>query len=250
MKNLARWICAAGFARALAFRSRPYAFPSGTALVIAPHADDETLGCGGLIAAKRRRGHEVQVVYITDSAASHRDHPVLTGEAVAALRRAEALQSLALLGVPATHAHFLNVPDGTLNKLTPTAQVGLVLQLATLIRESGATEVFAPYRDGGSSEHTAAQEIAALAARSCGIGTVLEYPIWAWWNPFRLRSRLAPAAANFRLELGSLRALKRAALACHRTQMEPQPPATEPALPPILARLGCGPTEFFFQRST
>ena len=250
MKNFVRWLCAVAFSRALAFRSRPYAFPSGTALVIAPHADDEVLGCGGLIAAKRERGHEVQVVFITDSAASHRDHHALTGEAVADMRRAEALQSLALLGVPATHVYFFDVPDGTLNKLTPTAQVGIVLRLATLIRDSGATEIFAPYRDGGSSEHTVAQQMTALAARSCGVGTLHEYPIWAWWNPFRLRSRLASNATNLRLELGPLRTLKHAALACHRSQMEPQPPATEPALPPILARLCCGPTEFFFQRST
>ncbi len=40
-------------------------------VVVAPHPDDETLGCGVLIAAKRRLGAEVAVVFLTDGAASH-----------------------------------------------------------------------------------------------------------------------------------------------------------------------------------
>ncbi|MBI3885053.1 MAG: PIG-L family deacetylase [Opitutae bacterium] len=250
MKDFLRWFCAAGFSLALAVRSRPYDFPAGTALILAPHADDETLGCAGLIAAKCRRGHDVRVAFITDSAASHPGHPTLTAARTATLRRAEALAALQLLGVPPERVYHFDVPDGSLNKLSAAGQLGLVGQLVALIRATGATEIFAPYRDGGSSEHTAVQALAAAAGRACGRATLLEYPVWAWWNPFRLRSRLAFASTNYRLRLGADLALKRRALACHRTQLEPQPPETAPALPPILARLCCTPREFFFQRPT
>ncbi|MBI3885675.1 MAG: PIG-L family deacetylase, partial [Opitutae bacterium] len=230
MKDFIRWFCAAGFSLALAVRSRPYAFPEGTALIIAPHADDETLGCAGLIAAKCRHRQDVRVVFITDSAASHPGHPALTADRVADLRRAEAREALRLLGVPPERVYDFNVPDGSLNQLPPSKYLGLVVQLATLIRATGATEIFAPYRDGGSSEHTAVQAMAATACRTCGIATLLEYPVWAWWNPFRLKPRLAFAQTNFRLRLGGDLALKHRALACHRTQMEPQPPDAAPAL--------------------
>ena len=39
-------------------------------LVVAPHQDDETLGCGGLIARKRYEGLPVHVVFITDGSAT------------------------------------------------------------------------------------------------------------------------------------------------------------------------------------
>lgn len=250
VKNFVRWFCAAIFVRLLARQSCLYPFPDGTALVIAPHADDETLGCGGLIAAKSRRGQIVQVLFVTDSAASHEGHPTLTKSAIATARRTEALAALNLLGVPAAHVSFLDLPDGTLNQLSARAQIELRERIVAHIKQANATEVFAPYRDGGSSEHTSVQAVAIDACRACGLPILLEYPVWAWWNPFRLRPRLAFARDNYRLDLGELRAVKRQALACHRTQMEAQAPATAPALPPILARLCCGPTEFFFARST
>lgn len=246
MKDFIRRLCADAFAVALRLNSRRYAFPEGAALVIAPHADDETLGCGGLIAAKRARAQDVRVVFVTDSAASHPGHPVLSAAAIAARRRIEAQQALAILGVPAEQVHFLDCPDGTLDKLTAAGERDVVRQLADVMRATGAIEVFAPYRAGGNSEHTAVCLLAEQACRVCGIGTLHEYPVWAWWNPFRLRPRLG-RAGNLCLELGEFRALKRRALACHRSQIEPLPPATEPAVPPILSRLCCGAAEFFFQ---
>ena len=41
-------------------------------LILAPHADDESLGCGGLIAACCERGQQPIVVILTDGAASIR----------------------------------------------------------------------------------------------------------------------------------------------------------------------------------
>lgn len=35
-------------------------------LIVAPHADDETLGCGGLLAKRTQGGFEATVVVLTD----------------------------------------------------------------------------------------------------------------------------------------------------------------------------------------
>lgn len=42
-------------------------------LVVAPHADDEVLGCGGMLAFHAERGDAVRVVVLTDGAAGDRD---------------------------------------------------------------------------------------------------------------------------------------------------------------------------------
>lgn len=245
-KDVIRRLCAAAFALALRLDGRRYGFPAGTALVIAPHADDETLGCGGLIAAKRRRGQDVRVVFVTDSSGSHPGHPLWSEATMAARRRDEALAACAELGVSGDFVTFLDFSDGTLERFTAAQGQEVVQELAELIRATAAVEVFAPYRGDGNGEHAAVCRLAEQACRDCGLGTLHEYPVWAWWNPFRLRFRLG-RAGNLHLRLGDLRGLKRRALACHRSQFEPLPPAAEPAVPPILSRLCCGPTEFYFR---
>lgn len=246
LKDVIRRLCAGAFALTLRLKSRRYGFPAGTTLVIAPHADDETLGCGGLIAAKRRRGQDVRVAFVTDSSGSHPGHPQFGADAIAARRRGEALAALAVVGVSAESVTFLDFPDATLERFTAAENQDVVRELAELIRATAAVEVFAPYRGDGNGEHAAVCRMAERACRDCGLDTLYEYPVWAWWNPFRLRFRLGQPG-NLHLRLGRLRALKRRALACHRSQFEPLPPAAEPAVPPILSRLCCGPTEFYFQ---
>jgi LmbE family N-acetylglucosaminyl deacetylase len=240
-KELLRLAAVSAFRVGLRLSSRPYAAPPGGLLVVAPHADDETLGCGGLIAAQVRAGRSVTVVYLTDSAGSPPGVPALARQ-----RRAEAESALAVLGVEPARTAWLDLPDGTLDRLPPEARRQAVGRLAALIRELGPGEVLAPYRAGGSTEHTAAWALTRDALAAGGGGRLLEYPVWAWWNPFRLRDRLGARAGNLRLELGPDRALKRRALACHRSQVVPTPPSREPSLPLSLARACVGSQEFFF----
>src|SRR3984893_10953906 len=46
-------------------------FGTGGIVVVAPHPDDETLGCGGLIALASQLGRNIQVVVISDGVGSH-----------------------------------------------------------------------------------------------------------------------------------------------------------------------------------
>jgi LmbE family N-acetylglucosaminyl deacetylase len=227
-------------------RSRPYVLRPGGALVIAPHPDDETLGCGGLLAAKAQAGHEVRVVFVTDGSGSHPRHPLLQPEELARLRRAEALAALGELGVPAAHAHFLEAGDGSLGRLDPGAAAELTRRIGDLIRAFGPAEVLTTWEKDGSTEHAAAARLTREALAAAGGGRLLEYPIWAWWNPLRLRRRLVRGADNLFLPLGPLLPVKRRALARHRSQAEPTPPWTEAVLPGAISRACCGPAEFYF----
>ncbi len=71
-------------------------FPPRTALVLAPHFDDEVFGCGGAIASLRHAGAEVHVLVMTDGAGDEPD-PRRRRE-IAAVRRAESEAALAALG--------------------------------------------------------------------------------------------------------------------------------------------------------
>ena len=72
-------------------------------LVLAPHPDDEVIGCGGLVALHLREGRKVHVVVATDGAQAGN----------AATREAESRAALALLG-DAT-IEFLGFPDRDLS---------------------------------------------------------------------------------------------------------------------------------------
>lgn len=73
-------------------------------LIIAPHPDDEVLGCGGLI-AKLSKTTDINVILVTDGSGAG-ELPVGTD----AIRQQEMRDSLAILGV--NDLTCLNEPDG------------------------------------------------------------------------------------------------------------------------------------------
>ncbi len=176
------------------------------ALILAPHPDDESLGCGGLIAAACAAGLAPEVVILTDGAASHpgsRTHPPLR---LARLREAEARAALAILGLPACHAHFLRQPDNAL------AVDGAIIDRLVEIG-AGCGVVIGPWAGDPHCDHTAAAMIAQAVAIRTGMA-LLSYPVWG-----RLRKdgalRELPA---LRLDISPQLAVKTRAIAAHESQ--------------------------------
>jgi LmbE family N-acetylglucosaminyl deacetylase len=233
----------------LRLRARPLPQPEpAVTLVIAPHQDDETLGCGGLIVRRRLQARSVHVVFITDGSGSHPGHWELTPAELARRRRHEAGEALARLGVPPDAQHFLDAPDGRLPHLDATAAGRLVDCLTRLMVQTQPDEIFLPYRHDGSSEHVAAFALAARALTRSGVQTrVYEYPVWAWWSPRLLMRPLLAAHAVFRLPLDGAGLRKREALHCYITQVQPTPPATAAVLSADFVALFSEPEEYYFQ---
>ncbi|QXC62212.1 PIG-L family deacetylase [Aquihabitans sp. G128] len=146
----------------------PLADPAaGPVLVVAPHPDDETLGCGGLIADLCRRGVDVAVVTVTDGEGSHPGSPGL-----AELRHGEQARALAHLGVPSP-TRRLGLPDGSVHAHADD----LVARLRELA--AGASLVVAPWSEDGHTDHDACGLAAISAAAAVG-AEVWAYPVWAW----------------------------------------------------------------------
>ena len=85
-------------------------------IVVAAHPDDETLGAGGLIAECFALGIPLEVIVVTDGAASHPSSPSADPAALAAIRAAEAREAINILA-PGTAVTLLGFPDGGIREL-------------------------------------------------------------------------------------------------------------------------------------
>lgn len=98
-----------------------------SALVVAPHYDDEVLGCGGLVAQLTAAGAAVRVLFLTDGRGGAGE--VDDRDAYGARRRAEAARAAAVLGLAASD--HLELPDGALDQHLEALAEGLRAALTT-----------------------------------------------------------------------------------------------------------------------
>ncbi|GAN77087.1 PIG-L deacetylase family protein [Acidisphaera rubrifaciens] len=206
-------------AEALArFRNAPPAgldaIVRGPFTVLAPHPDDESLGCGGLIAQAAAAGIPAHVVVLTDGTGSHPNSRRFPAPALAALREGEARAAVRALGLSADRVAFLHAPDTRAPHAGPAFDA-LVDALALRLRATGSRTLFATWRHDPHGDHAAAHLIAAAAARRAG-ARLMSYPVWGWTLPDDTE---VDAPAAMRLDVSGQLAAKRRAIAAHRSQM-------------------------------
>jgi N-acetylglucosamine malate deacetylase 1 len=231
---------------------RSHRFPKrigSSALIVAPHPDDETFGCGGTAALMAKGGVAVNVVFLTDGGASHPGHATATHSEIASLRRAEARSAMSILGVDWDKVTFLGARDGSLAGLDAGQAAEIVDQIATLLSQIAPEAILLPCRRDGSSEHDAAFALVRRALDQARLSPrIFEFPVWSWWNPTLLLRCLLAYRKVWRVELGSTRDLKGIALASYASQTLPIPPQSTPALPPGFVSMFLGKEEFFLEK--
>ena len=222
-----------------AVRDETEARSRSSALVFAPHPDDETLGCAGTVLLKTRAGARVACTFMTDGSTSHRQF--VTAEHLRVQRMTEAIEATGRLGIARADVHFLGFEDGQLASFREQA----LQQVAGLLCAYRPAEVYVPYRSDGVQDHEATYTIVVDACRRSGLALeVCEYPIWAWnaWpcvsirlapNRESLRALLRTARSGFGwrlrqafrvgIHVKDLNRSKREALDCYRSQMVPPP---------------------------
>ena len=166
--------------RTVAARSaRPVALPSVRGVVVvAPHPDDETLGAGGTVADLASLGYDMDVIIVSDGAASHKDVPAL-----AHFREMEARQAAVALGVP--DPQFLGFSDGHISDARTS--VSSLLEHRLTHGPCGAADpcvlVIAPRFGDGHPDHEGTAHSVLDAVRaippSCR-PQVWQYAIWSW----------------------------------------------------------------------
>jgi len=158
-------------------------------LCIAPHPDDEVIGCGGMLAFHAERGDDVRVLVLTRVA-----------DAVQAkLREGECLAGLRQLGVE--DARFLDFPDGGLAEAT-----GLEDRLRTELEDFAPELIYAPSPFEHHADHRVAFAALAYAVRELPDARAL---LW---------SVNATAPRDVLFDISPRAAAKSRALAAHASQ--------------------------------
>ena len=219
---------------------------TGGILVVAPHPDDESLGCGGLIAMAARDSPQVRLVVITDGCGSHTRSRLFPPAKLRALREREALDAAATLGLAPSAVNFLRMPDAAVPKSGPEAEAAADA-LASTACAVGATTVFVTWRRDPHCDHEAAAAITDLVRHRLPGLRVLAYSVWGRTLP--AGTEIDPPLGLFRLDVTAEQETKRRAVMAHRSQttdLIADDPTGFRLAPDMIDRL-CGPYEFFIE---
>ena len=192
----------------------------GPTLVVAPHPDDEALGCGGMLALLRRPQIPVRVVVVSDGGASHPRSQRYPAPVLRALRKSESLAGLAALGVEAGQVTFLDLPDGAVPTASSAAgQQAVDLARAELQAWPAVQTVLLPWRRDPHDDHRASWSLfSAALAEIQPTARRLEYPIWTLVHPAPGDLPRPDEARIWRLDISSVQDRKRAAILAHQSQ--------------------------------
>lgn len=205
-----------------------FSAPIDRALVVAPHADDEVLGCGGTIARLVDGGAEAHVAVVTTGA-----EPKFAAALVEQVR-AETKEAHRALGVACTH--FLDFPAAELDRV---AHGDLNRSLGELIAAVRPQLLLIPFNGDIHLDHQLVFTSSLVAARP----NRPDYPtqIWAYetlsetnWHAPYLTPGFLP---NVHVDIAATLGRKLAAMRCFRSQLRPFPSERSIEALEALARL-------------
>lgn len=174
--------------------------PAGPALVVAPHPDDETIGCGGVIALHRRRGDAVHVVVASDGERGDPEGRHPAGAAYVALRRDECRQAARVLGV--APPVFLGLADQAIDAAALERRLGEIL---ATVRPAAVYHPVVP--EMHPDHHVVGTAVRRAAVRCRPAVRTFAYETWV------------PVVPTHVIDVGTVWDVKQRALACYASQL-------------------------------
>ena len=187
-------------------------------LVIAPHADDEVLGCGATMAKVCANGDEVYVLICTNASVGA---PELFSAEVIKQVRSEALEAHKLLGVKETF--FLELPAPALDQYP---RYKMSNEMAAVIRNTGVDTVYIPHRGDCHKDHAIIHDCAMVACRplaNCKVKHVYAYETLSeteWGEPIAAEFFIPVKYNTVTVDIFNK---KIEAMACFKSQLAPFP---------------------------
>ncbi len=170
-------------------------------LLVSPHPDDESIGCGGTLRRHVLAGDEVRLIFLTSGEwGGWAESP----EELARRREQEAATAAEILGI--SHVEFWREPDGML-QATDT----LVGRLADAMTDWDPTIVYAPHAQEDSPDHQAAARAVRRARRRLD-GRGASCFFFEIWTPIRRFDQIVDISEVLNTKLDAIRA--------HRSQCE------------------------------
>ena len=186
-------------------------------LIVAPHADDEVLGCGGIINKFTKSGNQVYVAIMTNA---HIGDPQLFSLESIQTVRGEALKAHNLLGVKETF--FYDFPAPKLD-VSPAYQISN--ELCKLLFKLNIEKLYLPHRGDIHNDHFVVFRAGLVAARPinfCPVKSILTYETLSeteWAPPFG-SDVFIPTVFE---EINDFLSLKLEAMKCYKSQLKEFP---------------------------
>lgn len=200
--------------------------PLSRLMLFAPHPDDEALACSIILQRAVRAGAAIRVVYATDGddnpwpqRALERKWRLNASDRKrwGTLRRTEALAALRVLGVSASDACFLALPDQKLTALLMCACRSALERFAAIIADWAPTDLLVPSISDTHPDHSAlAVMIRLVLGESFSQDTftsVWSYAVHGKSPAFFERATVVPQSES---ETSN----KVRAIRCHKTQLK------------------------------
>ena len=167
-------------------------------LVLAPHPDDETIGCGGSLYLHAKNGDKVSVVFLTSGELGLSHLPKSTAWQI---REAEARRAARILKV--RELRFLRCSDWTLLSEIPKA----ARLLRPILRKTAPELIYLPHPEDGHPDHQATLLILSEALKSVKLPH-LKLRFYEVWTPLSNHDVVNDITSSMKQKIKALRAHK------------------------------------------
>jgi LmbE family N-acetylglucosaminyl deacetylase len=204
-----------GAAHSFPFATLDERLGSGGLVVVAPHPDDESLACGGLIAEACAAGRPTYVIVVSDGAGSHPASSAYPPNRLRGLREREARCAVGELGLDPGHIVFLGLPDRQVpsDGLAADKAIAAISECATQV---AARAMFVSWRHDPHCDHQASYRIARAVQQKLKGIKIYEYTVWGSALP--PDTPVENNGGGFRISIDRARMCKQRAIAAHRSQ--------------------------------
>ncbi|MCX5884672.1 MAG: PIG-L family deacetylase [Proteobacteria bacterium] len=188
-------------------------------IIVAPHMDDEVLGCGGVIMKHKEKGDNVSVIFI-----AHRVYNHSYNHARNVIEKTHAQKAKEILGYD--HIYFLGLPDERLD----AAVQDIIIPLERQVEMTRPDIVYVPFRGDNNQDHIAVFNAARVVFRPTATTFIkkiymYEVPSSTEQSPSLLENAYLP---SYYVDIKKYIDKKLAALACYESEIRPFPHPRSP----------------------
>lgn len=151
-------------------------------VILAPHPDDEVIGCGGTIHMYHLKKADITAVFLTDGRKGNERYKE---EELVVIRREEAKKAAAIIGI--NRLIFMDNRDSELSHSSKAFS-----ELTSILNEIKPGAVFLPFFMDSHPDHSAANLILYKSERLLPSFMCYAYPVWTPLPFFNLNVDITP----------------------------------------------------------
>jgi LmbE family N-acetylglucosaminyl deacetylase len=214
--SLAEWQTSLALARVPTITHQQMVPVGQRLVVVAPHPDDEVLGCAGILSGMKGREADVLMIAVTDGEASHPESLEWPPSRLCQQRPVESRHALDRLGLDTCALNWqrLKLPDSRV-----AGQEGRLVERLLEIIHPGDRVISTWRRDGHCDHESTGRATAHVVSRRKAC--LIEVPIWAWHWARPEDSRIPWVRAHKLMLDAQVLARKRCAIHAHISQVSP-----------------------------